>query len=114
MSYIIPFSELGKADIAVAGGKGANLGELTTAGFAVPAGVVLTTHAYNTFIHSNHLQQDILDLVKTAGSPASRLPAIAPKLMPIKRMRNRASATGSVASKMSSFNPTPVSVKNAT
>jgi pyruvate,water dikinase len=34
------------ADVALAGGKGANLGELIRAGFAVPEGFVLTTEAY--------------------------------------------------------------------
>src|SRR5262245_28039086 len=34
------------ADVAVAGGKGANLGELARAGFPVPDGFVLTTAAY--------------------------------------------------------------------
>ena len=32
MSYVVRFADLGRADIAVAGGKGANLGELTRAG----------------------------------------------------------------------------------
>ena len=37
------FSELSKASILVAGGKGANLGEMTQAGFAVPSGIVVNT-----------------------------------------------------------------------
>ena len=41
-----PIPNLGAADVAVAGGKGANLGELTCAGFPVPDGFVLTTAAY--------------------------------------------------------------------
>src|SRR5262245_12565766 len=36
----------GAADVDVAGGKGANLGELQWAGFTVPDGFVLTTPAY--------------------------------------------------------------------
>ena len=46
MSYVMRFAELGRGDIAVAGGKGANLGELTRAGLPVPPGFVLTTAAY--------------------------------------------------------------------
>src|SRR5262249_11010087 len=38
--------DLGAADVGVAGGKGANLGELACAGFPVPDGFVLTTAAY--------------------------------------------------------------------
>ncbi|HEV8535635.1 MAG TPA: PEP/pyruvate-binding domain-containing protein [Candidatus Limnocylindria bacterium] len=41
-----PLSGLRAADLPVAGGKGANLGELIAAGFAVPDGFVVTTGAY--------------------------------------------------------------------
>ena len=41
-----PLADLGARDLAVAGGKGANLGELMRAGFAVPDGFVVTTDAY--------------------------------------------------------------------
>ena len=40
------FSELGIADTATVGGKGANLGELTAAGLPVPPGFVITAAAY--------------------------------------------------------------------
>ncbi len=40
-------SALGARDISVAGGKGANLGELIRAGFPVPDGFVITTDAYD-------------------------------------------------------------------
>jgi pyruvate, water dikinase len=40
------FSELGLGDVELAGGKGANLGELTQAGFPVPPGFVITAPAY--------------------------------------------------------------------
>src|SRR2546422_2896290 len=41
-----PLADLGAADVPVAGGKGANLGELIRAGFAVPDGFVISTGAY--------------------------------------------------------------------
>lgn len=41
-----PLAELASSDIAVAGGKGANLGELMRSGFAVPDGFIVTTDAY--------------------------------------------------------------------
>src|SRR5580692_3439882 len=41
-----PFSELSRADIPYAGGKGANLGELTAAGLPVPPGFVVGAPAY--------------------------------------------------------------------
>ena len=40
--YVKKFEELSKADIGIAGGKGANLGELTQAGIPVPPGFVVT------------------------------------------------------------------------
>ena len=42
----IPLGEIRAGDVSIAGGKGANLGELIAAGFAVPDGYVLTTDAY--------------------------------------------------------------------
>ena len=67
MSYTVPFSQLNKADIPAAGGKGANLGELTTAGFPVPAGFVLTTGAYDAFVQTHGLQQQIVGLAHTVS-----------------------------------------------
>ena len=40
------FEELGQADVAAVGGKGANLGELLRAGFPVPRGFVVTAAGY--------------------------------------------------------------------
>ena len=68
MSYTIPFSQLTKADIPAAGGKGANLGELTTAGLPVPAGFVLTTGAYDAFVQAHGLSQPIVDLAHTVSA----------------------------------------------
>jgi phosphoenolpyruvate synthase/pyruvate phosphate dikinase len=47
MTYTTWFDEIRKDDIALAGGKGANLGELSRAGLPVPPGFVLTTTAYD-------------------------------------------------------------------
>jgi pyruvate, water dikinase len=44
--YAVPFSELRADQVELAGGKCANLGELTAAGFAVPPGFAVTTAAY--------------------------------------------------------------------
>ncbi|RME58476.1 MAG: hypothetical protein D6790_11930, partial [Caldilineae bacterium] len=46
MDITLSLSQLTARDIPVAGGKGANLGELIQAGFPVPPGFVLTTAAY--------------------------------------------------------------------
>ena len=44
-----PFERLSKADVDYAGGKGANLGELTAAGFPVPPGFVVGAPTYAAF-----------------------------------------------------------------
>lgn len=46
MSTVLPFSDIGPDDVALVGGKGANLGALTTAGLPVPPGFVVTAEAY--------------------------------------------------------------------
>src|SRR3954451_6695462 len=46
MTFVVPLRDLGQDDLAVAGGKGANLGELLRAGLPVPDGFVVTTGAY--------------------------------------------------------------------
>ena len=49
---IVDVNELHVDDIPIVGGKGANLGELTNAGFPVPEAFVLTTESYDlSLIH---------------------------------------------------------------
>lgn len=62
VAYIRDFGQLGRGDVGLAGGKGANLGELARAGFPVPPGFVLTTAAYADFIEANGLAPRILEL----------------------------------------------------
>ncbi|WP_148667546.1 PEP/pyruvate-binding domain-containing protein, partial [Arthrobacter sp. Hiyo1] len=45
-----PLAALGVGDVAVAGGKGAALGELVRQGFPVPPGFIITTGAYLSFL----------------------------------------------------------------
>jgi len=59
MKYVKWFKELGKEDIAVAGGKGANLGELTQAKIPVPPGFVVLSSAYYAFLEYNKLRPQI-------------------------------------------------------
>jgi pyruvate,water dikinase len=47
---VLCFAEIGRGDLALAGGKGANLGEMTRAGFPVPPGFCVTTAAYRLFL----------------------------------------------------------------
>jgi pyruvate,water dikinase len=47
--YVRWFDGITKSDVALVGGKGANLGEMTRAGFPVPPGFVVTVDAYRRF-----------------------------------------------------------------
>jgi pyruvate,water dikinase len=57
MKRIVSIKNLGVNDIPIAGGKAANLGELTSAGFEVPPGFVLTTESYDYFVNHNNLTE---------------------------------------------------------
>ena len=59
---ILWLHELRFIDIAAAGGKGANLGELIWKGFPIPPGFVVTVEAYKQFFHAAHLHNEIQDL----------------------------------------------------
>ena len=59
MPYILNLTELNRSDLPRAGGKGANLGELCTAGLPVPPGFCVLTDAYRDFVTANHLDEVI-------------------------------------------------------
>jgi pyruvate,water dikinase len=63
--------QLTRDDVALAGGKGANLGELLRAGFRVPNGFVVTTDAYRGFVAENGLGEAIAALAAEGGADAS-------------------------------------------
>jgi len=58
------FKDLTKDDIPVAGGKGANLGEMTQAELPVPEGYMVTAQAYETFIVENKLAKKIAKILE--------------------------------------------------
>lgn len=62
--YILWFHEIDKDDVAKVGGKGANLGEMTQAGFPVPNGFVVTSSAYKHMIEVNNLEDKIKAILK--------------------------------------------------
>ncbi len=53
---VVWFSEVGREDLGLVGGKGANLGELTRASIPVPPGFVVTADTYFHFIQINALE----------------------------------------------------------
>lgn len=63
-NFVLWFHEIDKEDVEIVGGKGANLGEMTQAGFPVPEGFVVTSAAYKYMIAENQLEDRIKALLK--------------------------------------------------
>jgi len=61
---IVWFNEVTKEDVATAGGKGANLGEMTRAKIPVPPGFIVTADAYFDFLEKSRLTDKINKLLK--------------------------------------------------
>ena len=61
--YVQKFEDLNKSDIGIAGGKGANLGELTQAGIPVPPGFVVTAETYEKFMEDSGINDKVLDIL---------------------------------------------------
>ena len=58
------FKELGKHDANIAGGKGASLGEMTSAGIPVPNGFVVTANAFERFLEETDLDVELDAILK--------------------------------------------------
>lgn len=63
-NYIKWFDEIGKEDVGIVGGKGANLGELTNFGLPVPPGFCVTAEAYTKFIKYAELDEVVKFLME--------------------------------------------------
>jgi pyruvate,water dikinase len=61
--YVERFENISKEDVGIAGGKGANLGELTQAGIPVPPGFVVTAETYNKFMTETGIFNNIMDIL---------------------------------------------------
>ena len=68
MHAVIWFTDLRKSDTGIAGGKGANLGELTNGGFPVPEGFVVTADAYLTTMDAAGVRAELKDALASADA----------------------------------------------
>lgn len=59
MKYAKTFKEISKANVAIAGGKGASLGEMTQAGIPVPPGFVIAAQAFEKFLKATDLNVEL-------------------------------------------------------
>lgn len=62
------FKDIDKDSLAEAGGKGANLGEMTQAKFPVPNGFAVTVASYELFLEHNNISQKINDILKNVNA----------------------------------------------
>lgn len=65
---VVWFEEVGKEDVGLVGGKGANLGEMTTAGIPVPYGFIVTSSAYFDYIKEAQIAKQIKDILSPINS----------------------------------------------
>lgn len=104
-----------KDDVALVGGKGANLGELTRAGIPVPPGFVVTVHAYSRLLDEVRLRQPaerLLDDLDVNDRSSLELAAAA-----IRRLITAAEMPEDVASEIAiayrQMAPGPVAVRSS-
>jgi len=61
--FSLSFTDIRATDLPLVGGKGANLGEMTHAGFPVPSGFCLTTVAFQKFMDANPDSDSLYNLL---------------------------------------------------
>ncbi len=62
--WVVPLKHISHNDLPLAGGKGANLGEMLRNNFPVPNGFVVTSQAYFDYLEANNLNQKITKIIK--------------------------------------------------
>ena len=124
--WVIDLSDVGAADVGAAGGKGANLGELVSAGFAVPDGFVVTADAFAASMAASGVRVEDPELdperlsksVSAAGATAEVREAVAAAYRGLgddTLVAVRSSATGedSAAASFAGMNRTLTNVRGA-
>lgn len=65
LPLVIDFKDIDKESLSLVGGKGANLGEMTKAGFPVPNGFAVTVPSYDLFLKENDISSKIYEILGT-------------------------------------------------
>lgn len=73
MELVKQFKDINVNDVAIAGGKGANLGEMTAAGIKVPDGFVVTSDAYRLFLNENKFTNMFSEKLAEANGDETKL-----------------------------------------
>ncbi len=81
---VVWFNEVTKKDVALVGGKGANLGEMTNANIPVPPGFIVTADAYYYFLQKTNLLNTIRELLEPVDvNDSKQLQRIAAQVMQV-------------------------------
>lgn len=115
MKLVAWFNEVDRNHIALAGGKGANLGEMTKVGLPVPPGFVVTADAYSQFLSQSGLQPEIERCI--GGADTSKHDELQRVAADIKRLINGATipaeVTVQIARVFGELNAGPVAVRSS-
>jgi len=77
MEIALPFAAIDRSSLSVAGGKAANLGELTQAGLPVPPGFCVTTEAYAPVAEGAGLEPILAELAAARADDTMHLAELA-------------------------------------
>ena len=70
---VLDFIDIKKEDVSLAGGKGANLGELTSAKINVPKGFVIAADSYKAFLKENGIEEIIRNKLREISGDEKKL-----------------------------------------
>ncbi|MDP3698876.1 MAG: phosphoenolpyruvate synthase [Nanoarchaeota archaeon] len=81
MSYVVWFKELRKDSIAIAGGKGSNIGEMLTLHLPVPNGFAVTAQTYGEYLEKTRIKDKILKFLENLDvEDTDKLQAVAKQI----------------------------------
>ena len=90
---VLDFIDIKKEDISLAGGKGANLGELISADINVPKGFVITADSYKAFLKENGIEEIIRNKLREVSGDEIKLLKAADRFRELIRSGNFSTET---------------------
>jgi len=66
--FTLSFKKINRKSIAQAGGKGASLGEMQSAGFPIPSGFVILASTFEKYLDDTDLNVEIESILKKVNS----------------------------------------------
>jgi pyruvate,water dikinase len=92
-----PLGEVGLADVAAVGGKGANLGALMQAGFPVPSGFVVTADGYLQAMDDGGVRDELAAVFGGIGGQVDDPSALAEASARLQALVRKAAVPGTIA-----------------